>query len=585
MQIDYTSRDFEALKADLIALISARTNTTWNPTDYSDLGNVLVESFAYMGDVMSHYLDRIANETTIDTAVQRSTLLSLAKMYDYKPSGPTPAEVRISFTNVSDNNIDIPIGTQVMAPLTYGPFSEAYFETTESATAVEPGQTISLTASEGKTVNTDRPDLIDSTYNKALPANLGTSTGTASQRFSVSDTGVIDSSIVVFVGQGVAFGSWTYVDTLLEYGPSDLVFTTERNEDDTLTIVFGDGVNGAIPPSSQLISASYRTSVGRSGNIKSLSVTELTFIPGNIDPLSTTYLTVANPLPAVGGADSDTISQIKEKIKAAVVSRKRAVTLDDYAKLALLASQVGKANASSSVYSSVNLYVQPQNDNTAAPGYPEYIVVSASGTGTEVTYTTTTAHGLSIGDVVDVYGIEPVTYNQLNGTVTAVTTSAPHTFTLANTSTAAVTRGGIVISQTPNNIWNTVKDSVEKYLADKILVGTTLTVQPPSYKPIYLKTTVEIEAAYRQADIKLEVYKAMLGTGGLFQYDNNKFGRNIPLSSIISAIQSIPGVAAVDITQLSIDGSSTVASISLAANEIPFLTASNLVTTVVGGVV
>jgi len=73
MQIDYTSRDFAALKADLISLIKERTGTAWDPTDYSDLGHVLVESFAYMGDIMSHYLDRIANETTLDTAIQRST--------------------------------------------------------------------------------------------------------------------------------------------------------------------------------------------------------------------------------------------------------------------------------------------------------------------------------------------------------------------------------------------------------------------------------------------------------------------------------------------------------------------------------
>ena len=123
MQIDYTSRDFAALKADLIELIRERTNTTWDPTDYSDLGHVLVETFAYMGDIMSHYLDRIANELTIDTAIQRKTLLSFAQLYDYVPSGPTPASVYVTFTNVSSNTIDIPIGTQVMAPLSFGPYT------------------------------------------------------------------------------------------------------------------------------------------------------------------------------------------------------------------------------------------------------------------------------------------------------------------------------------------------------------------------------------------------------------------------------------------------------------------------------
>ena len=97
IQIDYTSRDFDALKTDLVNLINARTNIDWDASDPSDLGAVLVEAFAYMGDIMSYYLDRVANETTVDTAVKRETLLNFAKLYGYKPSGPTPATITILF--------------------------------------------------------------------------------------------------------------------------------------------------------------------------------------------------------------------------------------------------------------------------------------------------------------------------------------------------------------------------------------------------------------------------------------------------------------------------------------------------------
>jgi hypothetical protein len=311
MQIDYTSRDFAALKADLIELIKERTNTTWDPTDSSDLGNVLVETFAYMGDIMSHYLDRIANETTIDTAIQRKTLLSFAKLYDYVISGPTPAIVNVTFTNISTSTLDIPIGTQVMAPLAFGDYTEVYFETTTSATAVVPGASITLPCQEGKTVNTDKPDLIDPTFNIALPANLGTSDGRATQAFTIPEPGIVNKSITVYVGQGVAFGNWTYVDNLFSAGPYDKVFTTTPNEDGTLDIVFGDNVNGSIPASGQLISASYKVSVGSAGNIKSLSVTELTFFPGNLDPQITSYFTVSNSAPASGGTDGDTLVNIK----------------------------------------------------------------------------------------------------------------------------------------------------------------------------------------------------------------------------------------------------------------------------------
>ena len=109
MQIDYTSRDFASLKADLIKLINNRTGLQWNPSDYNDLGNILVEAFAYMGDIVNYYIDRAANETAVSTAIKRSTLLNFAQLYGYNPSGPKPAAVTVSFTNNGTNPIDLPI--------------------------------------------------------------------------------------------------------------------------------------------------------------------------------------------------------------------------------------------------------------------------------------------------------------------------------------------------------------------------------------------------------------------------------------------------------------------------------------------
>jgi len=582
MQIDYTSRDFAALKADLINLIKERTNTTWDPTDYSDLGHVLVETFAYMGDIMSHYLDRIANETTIDTAIQRKTLLSFARLYDYVISGPTPSIVNVTFTNISSNTIDIPIGTQVMAPLSFGTYSEVYFETTTSATAVAPGASITLSCQEGKTVNTDKPDLIDSTYNIALPANLGTSDGRSTQTFTIPEPGVVNNSITVYVGQGVAFGNWNYVDNLFESGPNDKVFTTTPNEDGTVNILFGDNVNGAIPPSGQLISATYKVSVGSAGNIKSLSVTELTFFPGNVDPQITSYFTVSNSAPATGGSDGDTLTDIKNKIKAAVLTRRRAVTIDDFAYLATLAGGVGKANAASSVYTNVNVYVQPLNDGQAATGYPQANIIGVATTGTAVTFATDVDHGFAIGNTVNISGVNPIAYNLQGAVITAVPTTS--SFTVASTVTTTYVVGGLAISLTPTSAWTNLSYIVQSYMADKILAGTTLSILPPTYVPIYLSATVTADSAWKNSDVKLGIYQAMLGDTGVFYYDKNTFGRVIPLSTITSAIQNVPGVVSATITQLSRDGSGSVNTLALAANEIPYLLSSSLVTTVTGGI-
>ena len=582
IQIDYTSRDFAGLKADLIELIKDRTGTTtWDTSDPSDLGAVLVEAFAYMGDIMSYYIDRAANETTVDTAIKRSTLLNFANLYGYKPSGPTPALAVITVTNDGSSSIDLPKGTQVMAPLSYSPYTEVYFETTEAVVALLAGQSIDIICQEGKTVNTDRPDLIDSVHNIALPANLGMSSGTSNQTFQVFDTGIIDNSVTVYVGQGTSFTTWKYVESLVEYGPTSLVYTTTQNEDKTLSIVFGDGINGAIPAANQLISTVYKTSVGVYGNIKSGLIKEVTFVPGNIDLNVISTLTITNTNSAIGGTDGDDFTQLREKIKSAITTRKRAVTLKDYEALASQVSQVGKAKTVSSVYSSVTMYLQSQNDTTATPGntLTTNTITAVSGSGTVITYTA--VNTLTPGDIVSISGIDPTAYN----IVGTVATASGSQFTVLGATTTAYVSGGVATLGTPTASWAATSDAVALYMEDKVPVGTTLSIEPPVYVPIYIDVVVYAGAAYKATDIRLAVYKAYLGSDGLFNYANNTFGKTIPFSSVIYKAAAIDGAVSVTVTALNTTGASaSAADITLTDSQIPYLLPANLEITVIGGI-
>lgn len=509
MQIDYTSRDYEALRADLIRLINQRTNYNWDAEDPSDFGAVLLDAFAYMGDIMSYYLDRVANETVVDTAIKTETLLRFAELYGYKPSGPTPAELNVTFLNNGDSAISLPAGTQVVAPLTYGNYSEVYFETTSAVVALQPGQSITVATREGKTVNTDRPDLISPTTYKPLPVSVGTSDGTASQEFTLFDTGIVDNSLVVYVGQGNAFTPWTYVDSLASSSPRDLVFTTRLNADGTTTIVFGDGVNGIIPQANQLISALYKVSVGIAGNIFANTVEEVTFIPGNGNPELLSLLAISNATAAVGGADADSGSQLRKKIKGAIIARKRAVTLQDFEYLANAVSQVGRTKAVGEIYTNITLYMQPQDDGTITPG---------------------------------------------------------------------------IVNGVQTNFWEEIKTRVSSYLDDKIPVGTTVTVQPPTYVPIYLSLSLTINDSYKQSAVKLAVSKVLLNAGGVFAYENNDFGRSIPVSKIIATVAQVPGVDAVDLTKFNTTNAASVGTIALGAGQIGYLLPTNLIFALTGGI-
>ena len=116
------------------------------------------------------------------------------------------------------------------------------------------------------------------------------------------------------------------------------------------------------------------------------------------------------------------------------------------------------------------------------------------------------------------------------------------------------------------------------------MIGTTVTVQPPVYVPVYISANVQVDPAYKNSDVKLGVYQAMLGDGGLFQYDNNTFARTISVSSVTTAIQNVPGVLYASFTKINTDNGAGVANIVLDNTSIPYLTASTLVITPTGGI-
>ena len=95
-QIDYTSRDFSTIRSDMINLIPQLTSK-WTDYNASDLGIVMVELFAYMGDILNHYMDRLANESYLSTAVSRQSIAELVQMlgYNLRPESASVVELEI----------------------------------------------------------------------------------------------------------------------------------------------------------------------------------------------------------------------------------------------------------------------------------------------------------------------------------------------------------------------------------------------------------------------------------------------------------------------------------------------------------
>jgi predicted phage baseplate assembly protein len=96
---------------------------------------------------------------------------------------------------------------------------------------------------------------------------------------------------------------------------------------------FGDGVNGRIPPpgASNLRLARYRTGGGSVGNAAPSTIAQLKTTVPYVDK-------VGNPEVAAGGAEAETNEAVLERMPRTLRHRGRAVALEDFEDLALLAS-------------------------------------------------------------------------------------------------------------------------------------------------------------------------------------------------------------------------------------------------------
>ena len=340
-QIDYTSKDYIAIKNDLIALIPNYA-PTWTSRDPADFGMTLVELFSYMGDMLSYYIDRAANEGFIATATQRDSVLQLAAMLGYQPTTSSPATVSLTFTNSTGANVTIPAKTQIATISTVGSSTPQVIFETDSVVTVNANSTATQTATQGYTVSTE-------------PAK--TSTGAPNQVYALSQSPVIKNSIVVTINGT----TYTYISSLIDAGMYDPVFTTVNDANGITYVVFGDGISGRVPPPNASIAVTYRVGSGSTGNV--LANTLNYFLTNAV-----AGVTVNNGTAAAGGAEEESTDSIRVNAPLAMRATNRAVSLKDFAYLALQVSGVSKAVADASIFNSINLYIVPFGDNGYASG-------------------------------------------------------------------------------------------------------------------------------------------------------------------------------------------------------------------------
>ena len=89
--INYTSKDFSTIKADLIEYTKAYFPDTYKDFNETSPGMMLIELSSYVGDVLSYYIDYNYKENLLATATEKRNIRRLAEFLGYKTPNKTPS--------------------------------------------------------------------------------------------------------------------------------------------------------------------------------------------------------------------------------------------------------------------------------------------------------------------------------------------------------------------------------------------------------------------------------------------------------------------------------------------------------------
>lgn len=348
--IDYTNLDYESMREAMLSL--AKENLPeWTDFSESDLGVLLIESFAYACDITLYYQNRIASNLLPATSDEPEALTQLLRLIGYDLRSPTPATalLKIAFNAPEPTPIAIPGRTQFFTALATG--QQIVFET-EKDIQIANNQ---LTPPDPATnLRYFSPLLVVQGQSK-LNEVVGRSLGAPNQRYPLKQPQVIAGSIQITVTEPGGLTFWQAVETLANSSPADRHFMVQRSATGIATIIFGDGVNGLIPPAGTTIApvtiqATYRVGGGVLGNVPA----------GSQFQSRLTSIQAAIALQAVaGGMDGEDLDRARLFAPRLFRTQERAVTLEDYTDLALQVPGVGKAEAIAINWNQVVLYVAP----------------------------------------------------------------------------------------------------------------------------------------------------------------------------------------------------------------------------------
>src|SRR4051794_471822 len=96
--VDYLARDYESLLRAMRERIPEKLPEWRDSANEADFGNVLLQLFAHVGDILSFYQDRVADESFLGTARTRRSVIEHLRLIGYELGTAAPAAATLSLS-------------------------------------------------------------------------------------------------------------------------------------------------------------------------------------------------------------------------------------------------------------------------------------------------------------------------------------------------------------------------------------------------------------------------------------------------------------------------------------------------------
>jgi hypothetical protein len=325
-RISASELDFDQIKTNIVAYMKA-TDTTFNDYNYDGSAMAtIIDVLSYITHINSMNANFALNETFLDTAQLRSSVVSHAKLLGYTPRSISPS---IAYINVKMNydDTETPLWNH---DANNDPLPLTMERGTKFSTSID-GVTYPMFASITNTINFDSStgwNFLNIAIEQGTLTSISyTYQNNTFEQYLIPNININTKSIKVTVidsASTTASKVYTLNSNVVDLDGTSEVFFLEEGRDGYYEVKFGDNIIGKRPGNGNSIVIEY-SKIASGTDVNGATVFTMT------DSLNTnTDETVTLVTKATGGAARETKEAIKFNAPLSHVSQNRAVTPDDY---------------------------------------------------------------------------------------------------------------------------------------------------------------------------------------------------------------------------------------------------------------